>query len=101
MTGQTAARSARFLQQGHTFEATGEKSLENGRPLPPAARRPIALQGTLKAGAVIEATFAEAGLRRQTSGRLQLTRHDPQHLRGTFHSTAAGSSGSSQWVRVQ
>jgi hypothetical protein len=87
-------------QQGQTFEATGEKYLENGRPIPAAARRPITIQGTLKAGGVIEATFVEAGQRRQTTGRLQLTRRDPQHLQGTFHSTAAGSSGASQWRRV-
>jgi hypothetical protein len=87
-------------QQGQTFTATGEKYLENGRLLPPAARRPITLQGTLTAGGGIEATFVEAGRRRQTSGRVQLTRRDPQHLQGTFHSTAAGSSGASQWRRV-
>jgi hypothetical protein len=88
-------------QQGQTFEATGEKYLENGRSIPAAARRRITIQGTLKAGGVIEATFVEAGRRRQTTGRLQLTRRDSQHLQGTFHSTAAGSSGASQWRRVQ
>lgn len=88
-------------QQGQTFVATGEKYLENGRLLPPAARRPITLQGTLTAGGGVEATFVEAGRRRQTTGRVRLTRRDSQHLQGTFHSTAAGSSGASQWRRVK
>lgn len=76
-------------QQGNTFEGRGEKYLENGQPIPPRARRPITIQGTLQEGGIIEATFQEAGLRRHTSGRFQLARHAPHELRGTFSSTAA------------
>jgi hypothetical protein len=70
------------------FGGLGEKP-HNGRLIPGAARCPITTQGTLKAGAGIEATFAEAGRRRETTGRLQLIRSDAQHLEGAFHSTAA------------
>ena len=88
-------------QQGNTFEGRGEKYLENGRPLPASARPTITIQGTLKEGTFIEATFQEAGLRRHTSGRFQLTVHGPHQLRGTFVSTVAGSRGASQWTRVR
>jgi hypothetical protein len=88
-------------QQGETFEAEGEKYLENGQSLPVAARSPITIQGTLAEGAVIEATFREAGRSRPTHGRFRLTRLSPTQLRGTFATTAADASGSSQWLRVQ
>ena len=88
-------------QQGETFEAEGEKYLENGQALPVAARSPITLRGTLTEGAVIEATFQETGRSRPTHGHFRLTRLSPTQLRGTFASTAAEASGSSQWIRVQ
>jgi hypothetical protein len=87
-------------QQGVTFTALGAKYRENGQLLPRAARRSLMLLGTLKTGTVIEATFQEAGLTRPTHGRFRLTIVSRDHLRGTFTSTAAGSSGSSQWFRV-
>jgi hypothetical protein len=88
-------------QQGETFEAEGEKYLENNQSLPVTARSPIKIQGTLIEGAVIEATFQEAGRSRPTHGHFRLTRLSPTQLRGTFASTAAATSGSSRWIRVQ
>jgi hypothetical protein len=88
-------------QQGETFEAEGEKYLENDQSLPVTARSPIKIQGTLIEGAIIEATFQEAGWARPTHGHFRLTRLSPTQLRGTFASTAAATSGSSQWIRVQ
>lgn len=87
-------------QQGETFEAEGEKYLENGQALPVAARSPITIQGTLLEGAGIAARFQEAGRSRPTHGHFRLTRLSPTHLRGTFATTAAEASGSSQWIRV-
>jgi hypothetical protein len=105
-TQYTAYRQLRLTfrlvvrQQGATFTATGVKYRENGRPLPRTARRPLTLQGTLTTGAVVEATFQEAGSARPTHGRCRLTIVSPNHLHGTFASTAARSSGASQWFRV-
>jgi hypothetical protein len=84
---------------GPTFTGAGEKYLENGRKIPRAARRPIRIQGRVAAGAIIEATFQEDGHSRQIQGLFRLTMQDRQHLTGTFVSTAANTSGASQWLR--
>jgi hypothetical protein len=88
-------------QHGDTFEAAGEKYQENGQTIPPAARRPITIQGTLTADAGIEATFQEIGHSRPTQGHFRLTSRTRDHLTGTFSSTAAGARGTSQWIRRQ
>jgi hypothetical protein len=85
---------------GPTLIGTGEKYLENGRPIPVAARSPIRIQGRVTAGAVIEATFEEDGRSRRTQGHLRLTMQDQQSLTGTFASTAANARGTSQWIRA-
>jgi hypothetical protein len=85
---------------GPAFTGTGEKYLENGRKIPVAARRPIRIQGRVAEGAVIEATFEEDGYSRRIQGHFQLTMIDPQHLTGTFVSTAANARGTSQWSRT-
>jgi hypothetical protein len=87
-------------QDGVAFTGTGEKSLENGRPIPVTARSPIRLQGRVVDGSVIEATFQEDGRSRRTQGQFRLTLQDRHHLTGTFASTAAAARGASQWRRA-
>jgi len=85
---------------GVAFTATGEKYLENGRPIPVTARSPIRLQGRVVDGSVLEATFQEDGRSRRTQGQFRLTLRDRHHLTGTFASTAADTTGASQWRRA-
>jgi hypothetical protein len=87
-------------QDGAAFTGTGEKSRENGRPIPAAARSPLRLQGRVVDGSVIEATFQEDGRSRRTQGQFRLTLRDGHHLTGTFASTAADARGASQWSRA-
>jgi Big-like domain-containing protein len=86
--------------EGAAFTAAGEKDLENGRPIPAAARSPIRLQGRVRDGSVIEATFQEDGRSRHIEGHFRLTLQDRRQLTGTFVSTAANARGASQWVRA-
>jgi hypothetical protein len=85
---------------GPAFNGTGEKYLENSRPIPVAARRPMRIQGRVAEGSVIEVTFQEEGHSRKSEGRFRLTMQDRQHLTGTFVSTAANARGTSQWIRA-
>jgi hypothetical protein len=86
-------------QTGTKFTADGEKLSENGRPMDESERTPIHLTGSIDQDGVI-ATFVEEGLQRKSSGRFVWTMAaDGNHLRGTFVSTAAKSSGSSVAVR--
>jgi hypothetical protein len=88
-------------QNGNEFTADGEKVSENGAPMADSERTPIQLTGSIDQQTVT-ATFVEAGLRRQTSGRFVWTiSANSKQLRGTFVSTAAKSSGSSVGVREQ
>jgi hypothetical protein len=86
--------------EGSAFTGAGEKYLENGRPIPVAARSPIRVQGRVTTGAVLEVTFQEDGRARPIQGRFRLTMQDRHHLAGTFVSTAANASGASQWLRA-
>lgn len=86
--------------EGAAFTAAGEKYLENGRPIPVAARSPIRLQGRVRDGSVIEATFQEDGRARRVGGHFRLTLQDRGRLTGTFASTAANARGASHWVRA-
>jgi hypothetical protein len=88
-------------QEGETFDARGEKLLENGQRLPVAARSPITIHGILLKGGVIEATFQEDGRSRKSHGSFHLTLHNRNQWRGTFSSTAANSQGTSQWSRIE
>lgn len=87
-------------QEGPTFSGTGEKYLENGRPIPAAARSPIRIQGRVATGSILEVTFQEDGRARRVQGQFRLTVQDRQHLTGTFVSTAANARGASQWLRA-
>ena len=82
-------------QTGRTFTAQGHKVSENGRSLPASSRTPIQLKGVID-GDKIEATFSEQGAMRKTNGRFvwKIDRASGG-LRGTFASTAAGTSGKS------
>ena len=86
--------------EGAAFTGAGEKYLENGRPIPTAARSPIRMQGRVRDGSVIEATFQEDGRSRRIEGYFRLTLQDRRQLTGTFVSTAANARGASQWVRA-
>lgn len=86
-------------QTGTEFTAEGEKLSENGRPMDESERTPIHVTGSVDQDGAT-ATFVEEGLRRKTSGRFVWTiTGDGNHLRGTFISAAAKSSGSSVAVR--
>ena len=86
-------------QTGTEFTADGEKLSENGKPMEESERTPIHVTGSIDQYTVT-ATFVEEGLRRKSSGRFVWTlAADGNHLRGTFVSTAAKSSGSSVAVR--
>jgi hypothetical protein len=87
-------------QDGPVFTGEGEKYLENGRTIPVAARRPIRIQGRVREGSVIDATFQEEGRSRRIQGNFRLTLQNRQQLTGTFVSTAANASGASQWIRA-
>jgi hypothetical protein len=86
--------------EGAVFTGAGEKYLESGRPIPAAARSPIRMQGWVRDGSVIEATFQEDGRSRRIEGHFRLTLQDRRRLTGTFGSTAANARGASQWVRA-
>lgn len=82
-------------QTGTEFTADGEKISENGRTMEQSERTPIHISGSVDQDRAT-ATFTEEGLRRTSTGRLVWTiGTDGNHLRGTFVSTAAKSSGSS------
>jgi hypothetical protein len=88
-----------IAQTGNEFTADGEKLSENGRPMEESERTPIHVTGSVDQDGA-RATFVEEGLRRKTTGRFVWTiAADGNHLRGTFVSTAAKSSGSSVAVR--
>jgi hypothetical protein len=87
--------------EGAAFTGAGEKYLENGHPIPAAARSPIRLQGRVRDGSIIEATFQEDGRSRRIEGDFRLTLQDRRQLTGTFVSNAANVRGASQWVRLE
>ena len=82
-------------QSGKSFTGQGRKVSENGRSLPATSRTPIEVKGSID-GDRVDATFSEAGALRKTNGRF-VWRIDQASggLKGTFVSTAAGSSGRS------
>jgi hypothetical protein len=86
-------------QTGTELTAEGEKLSENGRNMEESERTPIHVTGSVDQDGV-RATFVEEGLRRKTTGRFVWTiAADGNHLRGTFVSSAAKSSGSSVATR--
>jgi hypothetical protein len=88
-------------QDGYRITGSGEKTSENGAPLPPGQRSPIAVTGRVDNG-VVTLQFTERGSQRSSSGtfRWQLS-PDRSRLSGSFASDAATSRGASSAQRVR
>lgn len=87
-------------QQGNYFTATGEKCWENGISIPSQGKSQIILQGTVEGKKVI-ATFTEEGKMRKTSGSFNLIINDNHNvMEGIFKHTAANSSGTALFERI-
>ena len=88
-------------QDGDRVSGDGEKTSENGAPVPPAQRTPIAVTGRIENG-TLTLHFNERGALRASSGTLRLRLSpDQDRLAGSFSSDAAGSRGSSSAQRVR
>ena len=86
-------------QTGTEFAADGQKFAENGIPMDDSERTPIHINGSIDENNA-RATFVEEGIRRKTTGKFEWrVSSDGNRLRGTFVSTAAKSSGSSDATR--
>jgi len=85
-------------QQGTQVTGEGHKFSENGKPLQPRRRTPIAVEGHLEGNRLV-LNFTERGTARTSAGRFVLHRTDDGSLRGRFTSDAARSSGSSVAIR--
>jgi hypothetical protein len=83
----------RLEQRGNRVTGTGQKWMEDGKPLPTARRTPITLDGT-RNGQQLELNFTEKGTRRISDGTFVL-RIAPDFLHGTFVSDGANARGSS------
>jgi hypothetical protein len=81
-------------QEGSRVTGIGRRWMENGRPLPPSARTPIAVEGILTDGK-LELSFTERGIERTSSGMFVFDVNDAATLSGTFSSDAANSQGTS------
>jgi penicillin-binding protein 1A len=82
-----------FQQEGDHLVGRGNKSRENGRPIPLSAQTPITLSGTVE-GRTARLLFTERGLRRTTQGSFRLkVAPRGETLAGTFASSAADTSG--------
>jgi len=82
-------------QSGKSFTGAGRKVSENGHSLPATSRTPIEVKGSID-GDRVEATFFEQGTLRKTNGRFVWKIDQASGgLKGTFVTTAAGSSGKS------
>ncbi len=87
-------------QDGNRITGRGQKWAEDGRTLPASARTPIRVTGSIDGGK-ITLQFTEQGAKRSTSGGFTWTLSaDRTELRGSFWSTAAGTSGKSTAVRM-
>lgn len=87
-------------QDGGRITGRGQKWTEDGRTLPASARTPIRVTGTVD-GRKVTLQFTEQGTKRSTGGGFTWTLSaDRTELRGTFWSTAAGTSGRSTAVRM-
>jgi hypothetical protein len=98
--GLTLGYRIHLDQDGVWILGRGEKSCENGRPLPPRRRTPIALAGTADGNTVI-VRLVEDGHRRRTVGTFSWTAvGDGHRLAGTFAATAGNSKGRSVAART-
>ena len=84
----------RLQQNGNRVTGTGQKWVENGRPIPRVSRIPIEVSGTIE-GRRLMLKFTEQGFRRVSRGAFQLDVMDDGRLGGTFQSDVAQSQGSS------
>ena len=89
----------KLTHQGARISGSGLKWMENGRPLPPAQRTPIDVDGVVEEGRVV-LRFTEYGTSRTSSGQFTYAISDPGVLQGTFVSDAADSKGSSRARRM-
>jgi hypothetical protein len=88
-------------QEGMWIFGRGEKSCENGRPLPSDRRTSIAIAGTTE-GDALTVRLIEDGRRRRTAGTFAWTIAPEGHrLVGTFTATAGNSRGRSVAEGVQ
>jgi hypothetical protein len=88
-------------QRGSRITGRGQKWTENGRGLSSSARTTLTFSGTTD-GREMTLKFTEHGTARTTTGTLTLElNEDGRTLIGSFSSTAAQSSGSSQAVRLR
>lgn len=97
--GMNVGFHLQLQQEGNRVTGTGQKWMENGRPLPPGSRTPIRVEGTLNGGR-LELTFTEQGARRTSAGTFVLEVTDQGTLTGTFASDAANAQGTSLARRV-
>jgi hypothetical protein len=88
-------------QDGNRISGAGEKTSENGAPVPPGQRTPIVVTGRVD-GATVTLQFTERGALRSSSGSFHWqVSADRSRLTGSFASDAAGSRGSSSAQRVR
>jgi|SRR5690242_15095740 len=98
--GLRLAFRVHLIQKGRDITATGEKWSENDVPLPSRLHTPIKITGSIN-GKRITATFEEEGAERRSGGIFYWTiQEETNSLRGTFTSTSADTSGSSDGKRV-
>jgi penicillin-binding protein 1A len=90
-----------FEQEGDHLVGKGNKSRENGRPVPASAQTPITLSGTL-IGRTARILFTERGLRRSTEGSFRFKLAGTgETLVGSFASGAADTSGPALALRTR
>jgi hypothetical protein len=89
-----------FEQEGAWIFGRGEKTCEDGSPLPRRRQTPIALAGTAN-GSSVTVHLIEDGSRRRSGGSFEWTMSpDGGRMIGTFTTTAGRSHGRSEGVRT-
>jgi hypothetical protein len=98
-SGMRVRFRVRLEQHGERVVGRGEKFTVDDRPVPPAQRTPITLEGTIR-GREVTLRFVERGSRRTSRGGFHwYVSPDGRRLQGTFESTAAGARGRSHASR--
>jgi hypothetical protein len=87
-------------QSGKRFTGTGQKISENGRSLPKSSRTPIQVKGAIEGDRAVATFYEDGGLRKSNGRFVWKIDKAGAGLKGTFVSTAAGSSGASAGKRV-
>jgi transcriptional regulator with XRE-family HTH domain len=83
----------RLVQRGNRVTGTGQKWMENGKPLPASRRTPITVEGT-RTGGRLELIFTEKGAARVSGGTFVMKITADGTLQGTFMGDAANAQGS-------